>query len=288
MKASWLNKDEYPFESKYFETAHGKMHYVDVGRGLPIVFVHGNSSWSFEYRHLIKKLSEKYRCIAMDHLGFGFSDKPRDFSYKPEAHSENLKMLIQFLGLNDISLYVGDWGGPIGLSYAVKHPDKVKNLIITNTWAWSVKNDWYYRLFSGFVGGKLGRYLIRKRNFFAKDIVKQCFGDKSILTQDIHNHYILPLKDVEDRQGNMVLPKEIINASAWLDFIWENLEVIADKNVLIPWGMKDIAFRKKEMETFIGAFPSAQVIRFEQAGHFLAEEVPIPLIGAIDKLVSEN
>jgi haloalkane dehalogenase len=76
--AEWLDRDEYPFESRYFDLEMGRMHHVDEGSGEPIVMVHGNPTWSYLYRHLIKQLSPDYRCVAMDHIGFGLSEKPPD------------------------------------------------------------------------------------------------------------------------------------------------------------------------------------------------------------------
>lgn len=104
----------------------------DEGKGSTIVFVHGKPSWSYEFRYLIKELSKQFWCIAVDHLGFGLSDKPSDFSYLPAEHAKNLESFIQHLGLENITLYVGDWGGPIGLSYAVNYPDNISNFVITN------------------------------------------------------------------------------------------------------------------------------------------------------------
>ena len=95
------------------------MHYVDEGQGPPLVFVHGTPDWSFVWRHLIKALSPRYRCIAPDNLGFGLSDKPRDASYAPPEQAANLRQLIEHLGLRDITLVLHDFGGPFGLSYAI-------------------------------------------------------------------------------------------------------------------------------------------------------------------------
>ena len=165
---NWIDREEYPFESHYFDVPAGSLHYVDEGCGQPIVMVHGNPTWSYLYRHLIKRLRSEYRCLAPDHLGFGLSDKPKDWSYLPADHATNLTALIEELGLKNITLVVQDWGGPIGLSYAVDHPENVARIIIMNTWAWPVNRDWYYIAFSGFVGGPIGRMLIRRYNFFAK------------------------------------------------------------------------------------------------------------------------
>ena len=116
---TWLNEQEYPFKPHYFDVGPGRIHYVDEGSGETVVMVHGSPVWSFIYRHLIKGLQANYRCIALDHLGFGLSDKPQKWIYTPEAHSDNLTKLIEHLQLKDITLVVHDFGGPIGLHYAI-------------------------------------------------------------------------------------------------------------------------------------------------------------------------
>ncbi len=163
---SWLDRVDYPFASHAFDVPAGRMHYVDEGAGKPVVFVHGNPSWSWQFRNVINALRGSHRCVAADHLGFGLSDKPASFSYRPEDHAKNLALLLDSLDLKDVTLVVNDWGGPTGLAWALDHPERVSNLLITNTWMWSVRDDWYYQAFSGFMGGAVGRALIRRRNFF--------------------------------------------------------------------------------------------------------------------------
>lgn len=284
MNTDWLNKEEYPFMPHYFRTPAGCMHYVDEGTGDPIVLVHGNPSWSFQFRNIIKGISEHYRCIAPDHIGFGLSDKPPAWPYLPKDHAENLEGLLEYLDLKDITLVVGDWGGPIGLSYAIRHPENVRSIVITNTWLWSVKHDWYYQAFSRFTGGPVGRLLVWKRNFFVRDIMRSIFGDRRKLTAEIHKHYISPLAVPEERKGTWVFPREIIGSSDWLGSLWNRADVLKDKNILIAWGMKDIAFRKKELERWTGKFSHARVVRFSDAGHFLSEEKATELITEIRTL----
>ena len=77
----WLDTKEYPFTPHFHTLRAGKMHYIDEGTGETIVMVHGTPTWSFLYRKIIRRLSQKYRCIAPDHLGFGLSDKPDNFTY---------------------------------------------------------------------------------------------------------------------------------------------------------------------------------------------------------------
>lgn len=283
-RPSWLDEKEYPFKSHYFSTPHGDMHYVDEGAGDPIVFVPGNPSWSFEAREMIKSLSAQYRCIAVDHIGFGLSDKPFDFSYLPQEHAKHLDALLESLDLKNITMVVGDWGGPIGLSHAIRHPDRIKSVVVTNTWLWSVKNDWYYVGYSSFMGGPIGRWLIRTRNFFAKNVVYMAFGDKSKLTPHIHAHYLNQFPNQEDRKGNWVFPAQVVGAADWLETLWDQRELLKDKVKILAWGAKDIAFREKELQTWIKAFPGARVMRFPNSGHFIPEENPVELAEAIRKL----
>ena len=278
---SWIDQTEYPFASHYLQVPAGRLHYVDEGHGAPVVMVHGNPTWSFLYRHLIKELRPAYRCVALDHMGFGLSDKPQDWSYLPADHAANLSALLDDLELRNITLVVQDWGGPIGLAYAVAHPEKVARLIIMNTWAWPVNRDWYYIAFSGFMGGPIGRQLIRRYNFFAQTIMPQAFGDKRKLTPAAHQHYLRALGAPEDRTGCMILPRQIIASTPWLGQLWDQIAVLRDKPTLIVWGMKDIAFRAQELQQWERTFPAAQVVRLDTVGHYVQEEAAAALAGAV-------
>jgi haloalkane dehalogenase len=281
----WLDKNEYPFRHNFFQTPSGTLHYVDEGEGEPVIFLHGNPSWSFQFRNVIKALSGAYRCIAPDHLGFGLSDKPPAWSYLPEDHAKNLDMFLESLDLHNMTLVVGDWGGPIGLSYAIRHPERIRNIVLTNTWLWSVRGDWYYQVFSKLMGGPVGRWLIVHRNFFAATLMRSMFGSKSLLTPEIHRQYIAPLARPEERKGCAVFPGQITGSSEWLQALWEQRHVLQDKHMLIAWGMRDIAFRKKELATWMRAFPGAGVVRYEDAGHFVSEEKPAELATEIRNLL---
>jgi haloalkane dehalogenase len=281
----WLDRQEYPFEPHFFTTPAGNIHYVDEGNGDPIVFVHGNAGWSFEFRKLIMEFSRDKRCIAPDLIGFGLSDKPAEWSYLPEEHAKNLDLFLESVAPGYITLVVGDWGGPVGLSYALDPPEKITNIVITNTWLWPVRSDWYYRAFSALMGGPVGRWLIRNHNFYVRNILRSAFGDKSRLTPEIHAQYLMPLSQPDERKGNWVFPGQIIGSSDWLQSLWDRRDLLQEKNILIAWGMRDIAFREKELKTWMNAFPRARVVRFEDAGHFVPEEKPDELIREIKYLI---
>lgn len=286
--SNWIDRDEYPFASHYFRVPAGNLHYVDEGSGAPIVMVHGNPTWSFLYRKLIKRLRSDYRCIAMDHLGFGLSDKPRDWSYLPKDHAANLMALIKGLKLKNITLIVQDWGGPTGLSYAVAYPENVARIIIMNTWCWPVNHDPYYIAFSGFVGGPIGRMLIRRYNFFARSIMRQAFGDKRKLSAAAHEHYLRALANPEERKGCFIFPKQIIASTPWLDQLWSHISTLNNKPTLIVWGMKDIAFREKELQRWERTFPEARTVRLSSVGHFPQEEAPDELTDAVVPFLRET
>ncbi|MFC3282546.1 alpha/beta fold hydrolase [Litchfieldella rifensis] len=284
----WLDRSEFPFAPHYLQLAAGRMHYVDEGSGEPVVLLHGNPTWSFLYRHLIKQLRSTHRCIAPDYLGFGLSDKPADWSYKPKDHAANLTRLIETLGLDGITLVMQDWGGPIGLSYALSHPRNVSRLILINTWAWPVNHNVHYIAFSAFMGGPIGRLLIRRGNVFARVLLRQAFGDKTRLSRQAHAHYLHPLDSPKDRKGCLVFPKEILGSSAWLAELWQEISVLRDKPVLLVWGMKDIAFREKELQRWQQTFPHHRVVRLPSVGHFVPEEAPERLSEAVTRFLHEG
>jgi len=274
----WLDREEYAFESNYFQLPMGKMHYLDEGKGEPIVMIHGNPGWSFEYRNIVKEMSKTHRCIVTDHIGFGLSDKPYDWDYMPENHANNLELFLDSLNLENITLVVNDWGGPIGLSYAIKHPEKIKKIVIMNTWMWSVENDPYYQKFSGMMGGGFGRFMIKNFNIFGKMVVKKAVGNKKKLKKHIHKHYYKHLETKKDRKGCYVFPKQIIGSSKWLDSLWIKRDKINTIPTTIIWGMKDIAFREQELNYWVEHWNKPKVIKLQEIGHFPQEEAPEKVI----------
>jgi haloalkane dehalogenase len=268
----WLDRREYPFASNYWSTSVGRLHYVDVGSGRPIVFVHGNPVWSFMYRDQIRTLSVDHRCIAPDHIGFGLSDKPREWSYLPSQHAANLEALLESLDLHDLTLVVGDWGGPIGVAYALRHPERIRALVVSNTWMWSVSRQLKFRLFSGIVGGPIGRYRIRSRNSFADSGLRGAFADPRRLSPAIHQQYLRPFDIPDERKGSWVLPKQIIASSAWLAELWTHRAALQGKRFLFLWGKKDPGFGEKELRRWTQQYPDGRVVRYPDGGHFLAEE----------------
>jgi haloalkane dehalogenase len=257
------------------------MHYIDEGEGDPIVMLHGNPGWSFEFRNVIKELSKTNRCIAIDHIGFGLSDKPFSFDYLPSSHARNFELLMDYLNLNNITMTFNDWGGPIGLSYAIKHPEKMKKLVVLNTYLWSVENDPYYQKFSGMMGGKIGRFFIKHFNVFGKFFLKKVVGDPKSLPKNIHQHYYKHLTTKEDRKGCYTFPHEVVASGKWLDSLWQQRDKINSIPTTFVWGMKDIAFREKELNYWVENWNNPKVVKLEKVGHYPQEEASYEVIKAI-------
>jgi haloalkane dehalogenase len=161
---AWVDRTLYPYTPRAFATPEGTMRYVDVGCGPAVVLVHGTPTWSFLYRALIARLARSHRVVAVDHLGFGLSDKPADAGYRPEDHARRLAAVIGSLELSDVALVVHDFGGPIGLAYALQHPERVRQLVIFNSWLWSLEDDRRVVQGARLSAGPLGRFLYRRLN----------------------------------------------------------------------------------------------------------------------------
>jgi pimeloyl-ACP methyl ester carboxylesterase len=271
---AWLNPTLFPFESKWITIEGNDQHYVDEGRGETILFVHGTPEWSFGFRDQVRELRKNFRCIAIDHLGFGLSDKPATADYSVPAHSRRLTEFITKLGLTDITVVANDFGGGIALGYALDNLPNIKKVILFNTWMWSLKNDPHYTKPSKVIQSWLGRLLYLQMNAPVNFIMPSAFGDKSKLTKEIHRHYKLPASSAASRVALYAIAQELMNASDWWQSLWDRADMLANKPMMIVWGMKDKFIPPSEFSKWKSRFPHAKTISFPNAGHFVQEEQP--------------
>jgi haloalkane dehalogenase len=196
IRQDWVSDELFPFESRFFDSQHGRMHYIDEGQGEPIVFVHGNPTWSFEFRGPVSRPREQFRCVAPDHIGFGLPQRSQasDGSH-PQAHAENFAALLDHLQLQDVTLYLTDWGGPVGLAFARRYPERVRRIIVANTWCCPVNNGRHFVMFSPMMSSGIGRFMIRRFNFFVNRVMPRAVGDRKILTPEVMRHYRRALPD---------------------------------------------------------------------------------------------
>ncbi len=273
-----IDRDLFPFKSNYFKIDEGKIHYVDEGDGPVIVFSHGTPEWSFSYRHLIKELSQEYRCIALDHFGFGLSDKPAEADYSIQKQSQRFEKFIDHLGLTNINLVCNDFGLSIALSAAIQNPDRISKICISNGWMWSLKNEPHFAQPGKLLQGWLGDFLYRHLNFPIKVMLPQAYGDKSKFTRQIKQHFEFPFEKKKDRNATIAYAREILNAGQWWEEQWNQLGKLDQKSFLIFWGMKDKFVRECELQRWQSRLKHYQLIALPHAGHFVHEEEPERMI----------
>lgn len=268
----WLNRELYPFTSRWITIEGQEIHYVDEGSGPIILFVHGTPEWSFGYRDLIKILRKDYRCIAPDMLGFGLSDKPISVDYSVAAHARRLENFIQAMSLENLILVANDFGGGIGLNHALNKPENVSHVILFNSWMWSLKEDKHFARPAMLINSWLGRLLYLKFSFAVKVLLPEAFGEKHKLNPAIHAHYKNVFPNAASRMGTYTFARELMNASGWWQSNWDRMSQIKDKPFLIGWGMKDKFIPVHNLEKWKDKLPDAEVIMFKDAGHFVQEE----------------
>ncbi len=275
----------YPFESKWLEVDGQTIHYVDEGEGPVIVFCHGNPSWSLLYVDIIKELRSDFRCIAMDYPGFGMSGKPdiAQYGYTPGEHSAILQAFIEKMGLTDFSIFVQDWGGPIGLGAAGRMPERIRRMYIGNTWAWKYKEgtEMYTnaKAFSDKMGGPESKARIMEKNTFLKISMNQLLAGAKKNTPDLADAvkaaWLAPFSTPESRLPTWVFPGQIMGAGDFLTEVENNMAKLADKPAVLFWGMKDMVFPPSTLEDWRKMLNNIQKeVPLPEANHFFQTEEP--------------
>jgi haloalkane dehalogenase len=275
----WIPEQLYPFESHFAQIEGARLHYVDQGSGPPLLLLHGNPTWSFLYREIIKGLSDRFRCVAIDYPGFGLSRAVPDYGFTPAEHSRIVERLVLELELRDVTMMVQDWGGPIGFALATRHPDRFAAFVIGNTWAWP-KSDPGTQIFSRLLGGPIGGYLILRRNVFVERIIPGNVKRKKLSAQ-VMDAYRGPFPTPESRRPMHVFPHEILASRPFLAEIDRKLPALRERPALLVWPTRDIAFREPERRRWEGIFPDHRTVVLEGAGHYIQEDAPGEIVAAI-------
>jgi haloalkane dehalogenase len=279
----WLDRSEYPFASHFLELPPGRLHYVDEGAGEPIIMVHGQPTWSYIYRNVIRGLAPRFRCIAIDLLGFGLSDKPESWSYRPEQHAEHIGALLDHLGVDRTHLLVHDWGGPIGLGWAANHPDRIDRIVALDTWMWSMREQLAGRIFSQLLGNPIGRLATRRFNLFVTQFMRRALPGR---WDDVAAAYTGPLARPEDRMGCALFPQML--CAPWLDEIWQRRDALRHTEAMLVWGGDDPAFPAASRERLASVFEHCRVEVQPGVGHFVAEEMGAALPNLIEDFLRSN
>lgn len=304
----WSFDGSWPYEPLWFRTPDGLLHYVDEGPrdGRPIVLVHGNPTWGYLFRRFIPALvAAGHRVIVPDHLGFGRSEKPAAPDvYGVSRHAGRLEDLLDSLDLDGAVLAPHDWGGPISLRWAGRHPNRVAGLFILNTLAHAVGPE---TLPGGaeklslpaplhlFRTPGLGEVLVQGLDAFKPLMFKVAIERTEALTPSVRRAYRSVHAGWSQRAGMLAFARQVpTRAGGAVNAM--NLETEAllarhfgAKPARIVWGEKDLVLPPSMIDTtWLRTLPDADVSRIPEAGHFLQEDSPdrvVPeLTGFVDAL----
>jgi pimeloyl-ACP methyl ester carboxylesterase len=287
---------DYPWTPKTFVHPSGlNQSYLDEGEGDPVVMLHGNPSWSYYWRHLVRGLQDDYRCIVPDHIGMGLSDKPDDsaYGYTLRNRVQDLDRLLDMLDLgDDITLAVHDWGGMVGFGWALKHASRVKRLIILNTAAFPLPAakalPWQLNLGRNWM---LGEWLIRGANAFAAGAARD--GVVRPLDPDVKAALLAPYDSWANRISTVRFVQDIPlkhGDRAWdlVEDAGRRLPTFADRPAFIGWGLKDFVFDHHFLKGFETALPRAEKQIYEDAGHYVLEDKHEVLVPRIRDFLDRN
>ncbi len=276
-------KNLYPFKSNYTEIRGIKYHYIDEGTGNPVLMIHGNPTWSFYFRSLIKELSPTFRTIAPDHIGCGLSGKPdeSDYDYRLKSRIEDIDLFLGHLKLNGrITLILHDWGGMIGMAYAVRNPEKISSVVIMNTAAFfppGGKKKIPFRLKMIRNTGLFADIAVLGLNLFAKGALYM--ASYKGLSKDVRKGLIAPYNSWKNRIAVLKFVQDIPLCENDPSFsvvkdVEDNLHRLSGVPMLICWGRHDFVFTETYLAEWRKRFPKAETHTFENAGHYILEDEP--------------
>jgi len=256
-----------------------------------LLMLHGNPTWSFYYRNLIVEFKKSYRCVVPDHMGMGKSDKPQSYPYTLSQHIDNLSALVCELSLKDITLVVHDWGGAIGMGFAIRYPQKVKRLVLFNTAAF-LSEKIPIRLSLCRIPG-FGSIAIRGFNAFALAATTMACKNKERMKDEVKAGYLAPYNNYSNRIANLRFVQDIpMNPDhpsySLIKEIEENLGQFAKLPVMIAWGQKDFVFNHHFLNRWTKIYPNAVVHRISDAGHYVVEDAYERIIPWMNSFFQRN
>jgi haloalkane dehalogenase len=268
---------EYPFAPHRRATPAGaQMSYVDEGGAgtEAVLMLHGNPTWSYYYRHLVRALAPSIRCVVPDHIGMGASEKPAGYDYTLATRIADVEALVAALGLKRVHLVVHDWGGAIGFGFAARHPELIGRIVILNTAAFASRRIPARIALCKLAG--LGPLLVRGLNGFAGPAVSMAMHRRA-LTADEKRGYLWPYGSWADRVAVSAFVRDIPLDPAhpsWstLAAVERGLGQFRDRPALVFWGGHDFCFNDHFLARWRELLPQAKVSRIADAGHYVLDD----------------
>ncbi|MCH2116357.1 MAG: alpha/beta fold hydrolase [Pirellulales bacterium] len=274
---------QYPFKSRWMDIDGRRMHYVDEGPVLDelpsvetLLFVHGNPTWSYHWRNLILNFRNRYRCVAVDHLGCGLSDKGGP-PLSLEDHINHLSKCIDQLDVGAITLVAQDWGGAIGLGTMLRRADQLKRIVLFNTGAYPPPSiPWRIQICRMPL---IGRWAVQGMNLFARTALRMALSCRTHLEDEVAKSYLAPYHSWQTRQAIYDFVADIPgspNHPTWstLAEIEAGLPSLSIRPACLIWGMRDWCFTPSCLDRFVNIWPEAVVHRLDDVGHWVVEDAP--------------
>ncbi|MDR2200298.1 MAG: alpha/beta fold hydrolase [Deltaproteobacteria bacterium] len=283
---------EYPFRSRYLEFPEGLTHYLDEGRGEALVLLHGNPSWSFMYRKVVAGLRDSRRLLAYDQPGMGLSSRTLSPLRLKDRIAHLEAFLERLLPEGPLTLAAHDWGGPIALGWALRHPERVKSLVLMNTGTAlpeGARLPWRLRLFTAFPFW--GRLLAEKLDLFAGGLRSR--ATLRPLSPRVREGFRAPYARPLHRQGVADFISDIPLSAGHpsretLRAIDRGLGKLRDKPCLLIWGLKDFVFTPEFLYRLKKRLPRSQVLALPEAGHWLLEDEPDLIVSSLRDFLSRS
>jgi len=286
--------DTFPFAPRYAHVNGIRLHFVDEGEGESVVLLHGDPTWAYLYRQFIPPLARRYRCIVPDQMGMGKSEVPHEpYPYRLRHHIANFEALLLSLDLHAATLVLHDWGGPVGLGFAMRHPGRIKRLVLMNTWA-----------FAPWPGGPLPRLLelirsprgerfVLERNGYVEPALKGTTHHPERLNGTAMAAYLAPFPSPASRRALLCwsrdIPVEETDPSYGdMKEIEHALPAFREVPVLLVWGMRDPVLSEPVLRRWQQVYPHARTTEIEAASHFLQEDAPEVVLGAIQEFLAAH
>ncbi|MEK7382260.1 MAG: alpha/beta fold hydrolase [Elusimicrobiota bacterium] len=282
-------KSLYPFKGCRLDLGGCAMHYLDEGRGETVLMVHGNPTWSFYFRELVKALSPTHRCLVPDHIGMGLSDRVGEDRYRYTLASRVAdleKLMDRVAPSGPVTLVLHDWGGMIGMAWAVRHSERIKGVVALNTSCFRLPPEKHFPRMLKILRGALSGVPIRMSRFARRLVLNICTTRKK-LPEAVADGYLSVCDGWSRSLAVHRFVQDIPLSSddpAWPIVVEteSKLALLKDVPMLLPWGMKDWVFDESFLKGWSSRFPKAEVRRFPDCGHFLLEDCPeevVPMIG---------
>ena len=284
----------FPFAPHYYSHHGMEMHYVDEGSGEPVVMVHGDPTWGFLYRNFIPLLSQRYRCIVPDQMGMGKSAVPQERSlYRLEQHRANLEALLLHLNVHNITLVLHDWGGPVGLGFATRHPERIKRLVLMNTWAFAPWPGGPLPRMLELIRSERGEAFVLKRNGYLEPALLGTTYHSEKMTTSVLEAYRAPFSTPESRLAMLCWSRDIpVQESdvsyAEMKYIEKGLSQFSEIPILLVWGMQDPVLSPSVLQRWQQLYPQAVTYELEDASHFLQEDAPERIVQCIETFLKAN